>query len=70
MAQNMKLIPGLALDLTTTDENSVAWDFNIKGRSIAAERSIRAHKAVLLIVSPMCTVFSTGYRPNQSTMTS
>ena len=36
MAHKMKLIPGLALDLTTTDENGVAWDFNIKERRTAA----------------------------------
>ena len=38
MAHKMKLIPGLALGLTTTDENGVAWVFNIKERRIAAEK--------------------------------
>lgn len=69
MAQNMKLVPGLALDLTTTDENGVAWDFNIKEMIIAAEKRIRENKASLLIVSPMCPVFSTAARPKQSNMT-
>ena len=69
MAHKMKLIPGLALDLTTTDENGVAWDFNIKERRTAAERLIKESKAILLIVSPMCTAFSTADRPNQSKMT-
>ena len=34
------IVPGLALDVTTVDENGVAWDFDIPSRRDEARRRI------------------------------
>ena len=60
----LKLIPGFALDLTTTDEQGRRWDFNMKVMRDEAFRRVREEKPLLLVGSPMCTAFSTWQRIN------
>ena len=56
----LKLIPGMALDLTCIDpDDNVPWDFNAKEKREKAFRLIRQQKPMLLIGSPMCTAWST-----------
>ena len=50
--------PGLALDLTVSDENGIPWDFSIKAMRDKAEALLEAQKPLFLIGSPMCTAFS------------
>lgn len=58
MAERLKMMPGMALDLTGTDEEGNAWDFNVEEMREKAERIVRERKALLLIGSPMCSAFS------------
>ena len=58
------IIPGLALDLTTADEQGTAWDFDIPERRDEARRRIAREKPRFLIGSPMCTVFCSWQRLN------
>jgi len=51
------IVPGFALDLTTCNEEGVAWDFDIAERRQAARELVRAQKPMLLIGSTMCTRF-------------
>ena len=50
--------PGVALDLTTTDEIGKAWDFNDPRQRRRAEQLLDEQQPLLLIGSPMCTAFS------------
>ena len=59
MLPSMKALPGYAFDLTTVDENGVAWDFDVPERREEAKRRILEQKPMLLVGSPMCTAFST-----------
>ncbi len=54
---SLKVIPGFALDLTTTDSKGVAWDFDKLERRQEARRLIEKEKPMLLVGSPMCTAF-------------
>ena len=58
------IIPGFALDLTTTDEKGAPWDFDIPAQRKKAEQKIKDEKPMFLIGSPMCTAFSTWQRIN------
>ena len=51
-------MPGLALDLTTTNSRGEPWDFNDPARREEAEKLIEEQQPQLLIGSPMCTAFS------------
>ena len=56
----LKLIPGMALDLTCIDpDDNLPCDFNVKEKREKALRLIRQQKPMLLIGSPMCTAWST-----------
>ena len=57
------IVPGLALDLTTVDENGVAWDFD---RPERREARIAREKQMFLIGSPMCTALSAWRWYNES----
>ena len=50
--------PGVALDLTTVDEQGKPWDFNDPRQRYQAERLLDEQRPMLLIGSPMCTAFS------------
>ena len=71
MASKMGLIPGMALDLTTVDEDDgKPWDFNDEKKRRKAMKLVRKRKSLLLIVSPMCAAFSQLQSLNFSRMTS
>ena len=55
----LRLIPGFAFDLTTTDVDGKKWDFDNKVMRERAMKRVREEKPMLLIGSPMCTAFST-----------
>ena len=56
--------PGLALDLTTTDDQGRPWDFNDSRQRQRAEQLLEDQQPLLLIGSPMCTAFPTWQRIN------
>ena len=58
------IVPGLALDLTTRDDNGVPWDFDLAERRGAARRLVAKQKPLFLVASPMCTAFCTWQRLN------
>ena len=58
MAQKMGLRSGWALDITTTDVDGRAWDFNQLEMRNRAIRKVLKDEPLLLIGSPMCTAFS------------
>ena len=60
----LKLIPGFALDLTTVDSDGSPWDFDSKVMRDRAMKRLKEEKPLLLVGSPMCTVFSTWQRIN------
>ena len=53
-----KVIPGFALDLTTTNCKGEAWDFNDPAKRKEARHLVMKEKQLLLALSPMCTAFS------------
>ena len=52
------MMPGLALDLTTCEENGRPWDFNDADMRAKAEKRVDDEQPHLLIGTPMCTAFS------------
>ena len=60
------LLPGLAMDLTTSDEHGEPWDFSKKSMRDRAEALIEQQRPILLIGSPMCTAFSSWQFINNS----
>ena len=54
---SMEVIPGLAFDLTTCDENGKAWDFADEERRRACRRRIEEQRPEVVVGSPMCTAF-------------
>ena len=60
----LRVMPGFALDLTTCDVDGRRWDFDEKVMRERALKRVREEKPLLLIGSPMCTVFSTWQRIN------
>ena len=58
------IVPGLAFDLTTVDEDGVAWDFDIPLRRDEARRRIAEQKPMFLVCSPMCTAFCNWQKLN------
>ena len=61
----LNIDPGLALDLTTTDEMGRPWDFSRADMKAKARAKLRKEKPDLLIGSPMCTLFSAWQRLNK-----
>ena len=60
----LRLIPGFALDLTTSDTDGRVWDFDEKEMRDRALARVREERPMLLVGSPMCTAFSTWQRIN------
>ena len=61
------LAPGFALDLTVVDpEDGKPWDFCSKAKRDKARRMQREQRPILLIGSPMCTMFSSWQHLNFS----
>ena len=59
MLPSLKLVPGMALDLTTEDENGDPWNFAYADRRAEARRRLAEQRPVLVIGSPACTEFCT-----------
>ena len=59
MAARLGITAGLSLDLTTHDpDDGWPWDFTKQDKRIKALRKVENKEALLLIGSPLCTVFS------------
>lgn len=58
MATNMGLQAGTSMDITTTDDNGEPWNFSIKRMRDKAEARVKTEKPLLLVGSPVCTMFS------------
>ena len=59
MCKSMGLNPGFALDLTVLDpDDGMPWDFTLKSKRDKARQKVIREKPILLVGSPMCTVFS------------
>ena len=52
------VIPGFALDLTTTNSRGEAWDFDDLTKREEALQLVLKEQPMLLVLSPMCTAFS------------
>ena len=57
--KNLGIAPGVAMDLATTDENGMPWDFHKLERRQAARAKLQKERPMLLVGSPMCTRFCT-----------
>ena len=58
--QHQHLLPGFAMDLTTTKPKTGAqWDNSQEETRETARKAIRRQRPYLLIGSPMCSAFST-----------
>ena len=68
-AANMRLIPGLAMDLTCVDpDDGNPWDFNDEDKVRKARVLIHTPNPLLLIGSPTCSAFSQMNNINFSRM--
>ena len=68
MVGSMGLRAGWSLDLTKTDQYGNAWDFNSPEMRNKAVRQVLEDKPLLLIGSPMCTIYSAMNRINHKRM--
>ena len=57
-ARRMGMVPGVALDLTTVDDDGNPWDFSVAGQRRKARELIQHTKPILLVGSPMCRPYS------------
>ena len=55
---DMRHLPGLALDLTTQDDNGRPWDLSLPDQQEKVWQIIKTQKPELVIGSPMCTMCS------------
>ncbi|MBV61870.1 MAG: hypothetical protein CMH65_11270 [Nevskiales bacterium] len=62
----MRVSPGLAMDLTTTDEQGVPWDFTKAERRAEARQRLRDERPFVLVGSPPCTPYCTWQALNAS----
>ena len=63
--KGLKIDPGVALDLTTTDEYGRPWDFSKKEVQDRAEKLLDEQGPDLIVGSPMCTAHSPWQRINR-----
>ena len=64
----LKVIPGFAFDLASSDTEGHPWDFDEKAMRYRALDRVRREQPMFLVGSPMCTAFSTWQRMNNKTM--
>ena len=64
MLPSLRLIPGFALDLITTDEDGRPCDFSLRRSREKARRLLERQKPALIVGSPMCTDYSSWQRIN------
>ena len=69
MANNVGMLGGWSLDLTTCDEDGKPWGFNSINMRNKAIRKLINDKPVVLIGFSLCTEYSTMNRINHSKMT-
>ena len=62
---SLKLCPGFALDLTTTDDDGRPWDFSDSQCREDCRRLVTEQEPMLIVGSPMCTAFSTWQYLNE-----
>ena len=55
---DLGILPGMAMDLTTTDDQGKPWDFDDWRQRRKAEQLLDEQKPMFLIGTPMCTAFS------------
>ena len=55
---DLKIDPGLSLDITTSDESSQSWDFNAHAMRVKAKKMLQEQAPELMVGSPMCTMYS------------
>ena len=60
------ILPGFALDLSTSDTDGRAWDFNHDDMQARAWAKIKSEQPMLLIGTPMCTALSAWQHLNRS----
>ena len=60
------ILPGFALDLTTSDDDGRCWDFDDEDMRQRAWAKVKSEKPLLLIGSPMCTAFSAWQHINNA----
>ena len=65
MLPGLGLLPGFALDLTTTNAQGEAWDFDDVSKQQEAWDLIEKQKPLILVGSPMCTAFCAWQKLNQ-----
>lgn len=58
MLPSLKLIPGVSLDLTTSNEAGEPWDFAKASKRKEAEDLLEDQKPMLLVGGPIRTAFS------------
>ena len=58
MQPSLGILPGFALDLNTCDHRGMPWDFDNEDQRKAAWAKVLEEKPMLIIGTPMCTVFS------------
>jgi len=63
--EKVGLVPGGALDITTTDKDGRAWDFNQPEMRRRVVKKVLEEDPLLIIGSPMCTAFSTLQQLNK-----
>ena len=68
MANKMGLRGGWGLDLTTTDDDELPWDFNSLKMRNRAVRKLTRDKPLVIIGSPMCTAYGVMNRINYCKM--
>ena len=56
----LKIIPGVALDLTTADTDGRLWDFDEAEMRDRTLKRIAEEKPMLSVGLPMCTYFPHG----------
>ena len=66
MLPRLGVTPGFALDITTTDENGVPWDFSRDDRKKKATQLVINDEPDLLVGSPMCKDYSPWQRLNKA----
>ena len=62
---DLRIDPGLSMDITTTDEVGDAWGFSKHSMRAKAKRRLEEQDPELLVGSPMCTMYSPWQRINR-----
>ena len=59
MLPSLKLLPGVALDLSTVDpDDGLPWDFDLKAKREKGRRLLDEQQPILVVGSPCCRAFS------------